>query len=90
MASTILKAYLSPDVVDYCIIPYLLPAEEGVKKNYVELRREFSALMKYVDFTGFVFFEDEYSENFNVLISLRERFYKDKHFPKFLSDGSEI
>ena len=41
MSYKILRSYLTPDIVDYCVMPYLMPLEEEIKENRLNLRREF-------------------------------------------------
>jgi hypothetical protein len=38
MAYIILRTYLSPDIVDYCIVPYLLPSENDIDKARYNLQ----------------------------------------------------
>ena len=75
MAYKILRTYLSPDIVDYCVLPYLYPAEEKIKEKYKYfLRSEFKLLIMYVLLKDDHWFEHE-SENWVVLTALREKYY---------------
>ena len=79
MAYKILKTYLTPDIVDYCVLPYLLPSEEDAKQNHKLIEESFSnirirgILHSYMHDTFVI--DDSYKA---VSIVLRHKLYKNK------------
>ena len=45
MASLILKTYLSSDIVEYCILPYLIPPADDVKIIQEEMIEEYHKMI---------------------------------------------
>lgn len=76
MAGVILRTYLTPDIVDYCIIPYLLPAEEDVKKNYLKVKYHF-LLVQHHTFHR----TTEFDQSLWIPIALKKKYY---HYAKDL------
>ena len=48
MAHAILKTFLSPDIVDYCILPYLNVSEAEVRGNYDTMSQEFVFMIAFM------------------------------------------
>jgi len=79
MAYKILRTYLTPDIVDYCVLQYLLPLEEDAKQNYNLIKRSF----KNIEIRGILHsymhdafvIDDSYKA---VRIVLRHKLYKNK------------
>lgn len=47
MAYKILKSKLPSDIVDYCIVPYLMPSDKDVKENYERMMEGFLSIIKF-------------------------------------------
>ena len=75
MSYKILRTYLSPDIVDYCVLPFLYPKEEEVKEKYkYYLRADFKMIMMYTFLDDECLSEHE-SANWEVLTVLRKKYY---------------
>jgi hypothetical protein len=75
MASKILKTYLSPDIVDFCIIPYLLPVEKDSKDVHDKLLREFEMVVDW----EWIYYQDIIKDESIVLQVLRNKSYRGKY-----------
>ena len=89
MARLILRTYLTSDIVDYCIVPYLLPAEEDVKKNYLRVQYHFLLVWNYTfRRTG------QCDQSLWVPIALKKKYYhyaKDRFEPpKPMTDWDKL
>ena len=81
MANKILKTYLSPDIVDYCIVPYLSPAEGEVKKMHCKLLKELYIIVDWADFQSLYSFDTPLDEPIVTTI-LRKKYYKSNDYLK--------
>ena len=71
MANKILKTYLSPDIVDYCVMPYLMISEEDMKEKYLDVQIQFHDFIRnrYMNW-----FDYDYETWCEVITPLKERY----------------
>ena len=75
MAYKLLQDYLSTSIINHCIMPYLFPSENDIKKNYNNVNNEFLELIFFSRL--YIGLKNEYSAKLNevALITLKNKYY---------------